>query len=359
MIFFVLFLLLTVFSCSQYSKKNEFNTEYISRDSTNYIKGIFVFLILLSHAKGYVELGGIYDEPYSKMQGHLNQMVVAMFLFYSGFGMMEQIKKRGFDYIKTIPKKRFPNLLLNFDIAVLLYALLWVAMKKKLTVKLFVLSLVAWEGMGNSAWYIFVTLAIYIFIFVSFFAVKWFNKKWHSFIYLAAVTALTVALVYSLMRLKAGQPWWYNTAILFPLGMWYSYFKNPIEKLLMKNDITFYSVFALIVTAYCYSFLHRWDRFMLYTVWAILFTLGITMITMKVKIESNLLKWLGEHIFSIYILQRIPMLILSYFGVAARHKYIFILVSIIISCAIAEIFDVFTGKLSKAIWKPKKAELSK
>ncbi|MCR5208402.1 MAG: acyltransferase family protein, partial [Eubacterium sp.] len=334
---------------------NEFNRDYIARDATNNIKGIFVILILFSHARSYFTLGGIYDEPYISFQGHLNQMVVAMFLFYSGYGIMEQIKKREFSYIMSIPKKRFPNLLLNFDIAVFLFMILWIVLKKPLTLRMILKSLIAWDGIGNSSWYIFVTFCLYIFIFISFFAIKWFNKKPHLFIYLAAVTALTVALVYFLRKTKEGQPWWYNTAILFPLGMWYSFFKEYIEKLIMKNDLIYYSIFAVMITAYIYTYLHRSDKFVIYTAWAILFTLGLTIITMKVKTESNLLKWFGEHIFSIYILQRIPMIILKELGVADRHKYIFVIVSIAVTCAMAEIFDVLTGKLGKAIWKPKKA----
>lgn len=96
MIFFVLILLLLIFNKTEISKPGEFNKDYISPDGTLAIKGIFVALILLSHGKGYIELGGIYDEPYIALQNHLNQMVVAMFLFYSGYGMMESMKKKQF-----------------------------------------------------------------------------------------------------------------------------------------------------------------------------------------------------------------------------------------------------------------------
>ncbi len=354
MTFFVLVLLLIVFSSAKYEKHNEFNLDYIARDATNNIKGIFVILILFSHAKDYLTLGGIYDTPYLKMQGHLSQMVVAMFLFYSGYGIMEQIKKREFSYIMSIAKKRFPSLLINFELAVSLFIILWLVRGKTLSVKQVVFTLSAWDGVGNSSWYIFVTFCLYIFTFISFFAIKWFNKKWHHLIYLTAFSGLTVLLVVVLAKFKVGQSWWFNTAILFPLGMWYSYFKDTIEKVLMKNDMLYYTALAVAVALYLFTYIHRSDRFISYELWAIMFTLGLTLITMKVKIESNLLKWFGEHIFSIYILQRIPMIILKDIGVADRHKYIFVILSIAVTCAMAEIFDVLTGKLSKRIWKDKK-----
>lgn len=353
MIFFVLVLLLIIFSASRYEKRNEFNRDYISRNATNNIKGIFVILILLSHAKGYIDLGGIYDKPYAQLQAHLNQMVVAMFLFYSGYGIMEQIKKREFSYITSIPKKRFPNLLLNFDISIILFALMWLCLGKPVEIKKVLIALTAWEGIGNSSWYIFVTFMLYIITFVSFFFIKWFKKRWQQFIYLVVLTALSVVLVYVLKRTHPNEPWWFNTAILYALGFWYSFFREETEKILMKNDLVYLIIGAGVVVAYVYTNIHR-SNFYIYTIWAMLFTLGLTMITMKVRLESNLLKWFGEHIFSIYILQRIPMIILKEYGVADRHKYVFVILSIAITCAMAEVFDVLTGKLSALIWRQKK-----
>lgn len=115
MIFFVAVLFLLIISGAEFSKPNEFNKDYISRAGTTAIKGIFVILIMFSHGKGYIDVGGKFDVPYLKMQDHLNQMIVAMFMFYSGYGIMESIKKKGSAYIDTIPKKRFPQVLLNME----------------------------------------------------------------------------------------------------------------------------------------------------------------------------------------------------------------------------------------------------
>ena len=350
MIFFVLILLLLIFSSAEFSKHNEFNKDYISRDGTNYIKGIFVILILYSHGKGYIALDKTYlDAPYTAMQNHIGQMVVALFLFYSGYGIMEQIKKRRFDYIKTIPAKRFPNLLLNFDIAVCFYLILWLALGKTLTLKQIVFSLTAWDGVGNSSWYIFMTFALYIITFISFALIKFVKNEKADIVFIIILSVLS----FHYTKIKDG--FWYNTAFLYVLGFWYSYFKNIIEKVLMKNDMLYFSALAVILVAYIWAYLNKPKAFAIYEIWAALFTAITVMLTMKIKLGNNFLKWCGEHIFSIYILQRIPMIILTELGVAQRHKYIFLIVSYFITFAMAEIFDVATGKLSKLIWKPKKA----
>ena len=48
------------------------------------------------------------------------------------------------------------------------------------------------------------------------------------------------------------------------------------------------------------------------------------------------------------------MMLMQHFGVDERHKYIFMIVAIVTTCAMAELFDLLTGKLSALIWKPKK-----
>lgn len=353
MIFFVLILLLLIFNKAEISKPGEFNKEYISPDGTLAVKGIFVALILLSHGKSYLELGGPYDAPYTALQNHLNQMVVAMFLFYSGYGMMESMKKKQFAYVKSIATKRFPNLLLNYDLAVLLFFALGYIIGKPQTVKNLLIAFTAWNGIGNSSWYIFAILAMYIATIIAFLPKKFSESKIVEIVSLVILTVLGIALVLALK--KADKPgFFYNTIILFPLGFWYSYFKNTIEKILMKNDIIYSCVLAIIVTAYILAYLHRWDRPLIYEVWAMLFCALMVMLTMKISLQNEILKFLGKHIFSIYILQRIPMILLDHYGVSSRHKYIFLIASFAITIAMALIFDFITGKISSAIWKKKK-----
>ena len=354
MIFFVLILLLIIFSSAKAEKSNEFNRDYISKDSSNVIKGIFVILIFLSHSRGYFELSGPYDSAYLAFQNHIKQMVVVMFLFYSGYGMMEQIKKREFTYIKSIPQKRFLNLLINYDIAILMFAAIYLWLGKELTIKKLLLSFIAWESIGNSNWYIFIIFALYIFTFISFFPIKWFGKRWHQAIYLLALTAFSLLFIYLMKYTFEKETRWYNTVLCYVLGFWYSFFKEQIEKIMMKNDIIYLIAMAGMTLAYVFTFLRRDDRLLYYILWSFAFTIITVFITMKVRIESNILSWFGEHIFSVYILQRIPMTILREFGVADRHKYIFLIVSFVLTCAMALVFDYLTGLLSKAIWKPKK-----
>lgn len=93
------------------------NNNYLEISRTNSIKGIFILLVFLSHARNYISayaeysqnpLNGIYDI----FQNHLGQGVVIMFLFYSGYGVMESIKRKGQTILMLSLKKDLQKLLL-------------------------------------------------------------------------------------------------------------------------------------------------------------------------------------------------------------------------------------------------------
>lgn len=350
MIFFVLILLMILISTAKVAGANEY-MDYMAPQNTNVIKGIFVIMVLFSHASQYIKLEGIYDQPYMQLQEHLHQMVVSMFFFYSGFGMMKSILKKKFDYIRTIPLKRFLVVFINFDIAVLLFVVLYLCMGTTFEIPVILQSLIGWQSVGNSNWYMFAIFGLYLLMFVSYYILRWFDNKVVYYIATAIFTVLTMGFV--LWEIRMGQPsWWYNTMILLPFGCWYALLQEKIEKVVLKNDYIYAIVCALIVFAYCITFQHRWSYGIEgYTLYAMAFTLVVVLFTMKISFQSKLMQWFGEHVFSVYILQRIPMIILSKMGLGATNKYMFLVLSILFTIVIAMIFDYFVGKLNKRITK--------
>lgn len=353
MLIVLIFLLIAVSSRARVAESGTFFSDYISKERTNAIKGIFVLLVFLSHYSQYVKLDGFYDKPYLVLQQHLNQMVVAMFLFYSGFGIAEAIKRKGFAYIKTIPTKRFLSVLINFDIAIVLFLIINFIFGKTFDIKTILLSFIGWLNVGNSNWYIFVILVLYICIYISFFCVKWGNNKYSELLGTVVLTLLTIAFVYSQMILK--RPFYtYSTAILLPLGFWYSLFKDKIEKIIMKNDYIYSAVCSLCLAGYIYFYFIRFKSIYSFSLWGIFFTLAVVLFTMKISLSNPFINWFGNHVFSIYILQRIPMMIFKNLNLFENNRYIFLILSFVITVLLAGIFDYFTGKLSSIIWRKNK-----
>ena len=144
-------------------QRQGFFPDNLAIDQTNAIKGFFILLVFISHCmldvkKAGYEFVGWLDAIGMQIRSEFGQLVVVMFLFYSGYGVMESYAKKGREYVKTFPKKRILTTLLNFDIAVSVFVALDLALGIKLGLKQIALSLIAWESVGNSNWYIFVVL---------------------------------------------------------------------------------------------------------------------------------------------------------------------------------------------------------
>lgn len=348
MVLFILILLMIIIANAEIAQPDTFNTEYISIKQSNVIKGIFVLLVVLKHGSSYLNLNGILDGPYKSFDSHLGQMVVSMFLFYSGFGMIKSIMKKRFSYIKTLPVKRFLIVVLNFDIAVILFEIMNICLKIHFDWKTILLSFTGWVGVGNSNWYMFAIFVLYILLFVSFYFLKWFDRDISLYIGMTIFTILSIMFVY--WEIKVGQPtWFYNTIILFALGGWFALFQDKIESVLLKNDYIYLSAGAIMTVLYWISFKNRSYGIKAYSVWAVLFTLAVVVITMKINIKSTALEWIGKRVFSIYILQRIPMIVLTKTGFAQNSPYAFIVMAFLITLGLAVVFDYLVGKLDNII----------
>ena len=347
MLVFVFIVALMVFYEMKITDSNEFHKDYISPKSTSSINGLFTILIFLSHSVQYIDLSGVLDAPYVTLKSNLGQMVVVTFLFYSGYGIMESIKKKGIDYVKSIPTKRFLKVLRNMAIAVTMFLILNLILGIKYDIKRILLAYTGWTSIGNSNWYIFAVLILYVITFISFMI---FRKN--HYIAVVAVTALTAVYVYVLMIYKIDS-WYYDTVIMYSMGMWYSLFKDKIERIIMKNDLIYTVTGGACVALYYLFFLKRKSGIEWYTMWGVLFMALVVLFTMKIKIGNRILDWFGTHVFSVYILQRIPMIILKHFGLNESHKYAFIVVSLFATIVLAEVFDTAILNCGNIFRKPK------
>ena len=200
LIFYIALFLLALWNI-KFSGKQFFKEESFSRDVTDSVKGIFIWLVVFSHFNSYVSYTAPIDLAGKKISTLLGQLIVACFLFYSGYGVCEAIKRKGTPYVKSIPKKRVLSTLIKFDIAVLIYLIIATFRGKNYELKTILLSFIGWESVGNSNWYIFVILALYLITFIAFII---FRKNLYAASFLASV--LTGDLVIFLYIEK--QSWW-------------------------------------------------------------------------------------------------------------------------------------------------------
>lgn len=343
----VIFLILTAVICIPGIKAaplGQLNKDYIAKNQTAAINGIFTLLVFLSHVSTYISLDASLDTSYTAFKGYMLQAIVVPFLFYSGYGMMESIKLKGRDYVKQIPLKRFLPVLLHFDIAVAMYLIINYAFGKAFTLKRIILSLIGYNSVGNSNWYIFAVLCLYIIVFIAFMLA---GKS--KTLGVMLTTALSVGLVLVQILLKRSS-WNYDTLILFSVGMIFSLSKPLIEKIISKHDLIYFAALLAASAAYIFFYKKRGNGIEFYSMWAILFMALIVLFTMKIKIGNPVLDFFGSHVFSIYILQRIPMIIFSRLGLDDYNKYLFVVLCFAATVIMAVAFDKLTYRLDRVIF---------
>lgn len=344
----VLFLILGVI-CLWNIKFSNYHEDYISSKSTNAIKGIFAVIILFSHMNGYISLNASFaDSSFSSILYHTGQLMVVMFLFYSGFGIVESIKRNS-GYFDSYPKNRIMKTLLHFDLAVLCFFLLSMISDIKYPFIEYITCWIGWGSIGNSNWFIFDILALYSIVYIAHLIMQKFQKEYSYMLGVILLTSFFSVVLWIVLILADKNSWWVDTIITFPLGMWYSFFRKKAEAYMSNKNIGLLITIGIAIVFLGWHLTFGNDIF---GFCACIFAILIVAISTRIKVDNGILQWLGTQSFSIYVMQRLPMNLFQRFG-WNENPYLFAAISIPSALAIAWCFNYFLNKLDNAIFVKK------
>ena len=317
-------------------KRVGFFDDNLCRDQCTAIKGIFIWIVFARHIGEYIPCDdGVLTVSYNIINRLIGQLLVVMFLFYSGYGVMSQIKRKGASYVRGMPRNRIIKTFLNFDVAVGSFVVLNLISGIDMSLKQILCSLFCWDSIGNSNWYIFAILACYTLTWcVCTILLVLHRENLNAAIAEMWIWGLIVLLSLSLSTVK--QSWWYNTVFAFPLGITYSIHEDKI-----KNYVSRYylPVLGVSIIALCIVFVSHCEwRGFFNNIFSMIFAFTVVLLTMKIKIGNPILMWLGAHLFPIYIYQRLPMIgFRQWLGqeFIATHSILYSLVCVMITLVIA------------------------
>lgn len=345
MILFILLIALLCFPGCQIRAKG-FHEDYLSAAKMKSIKGIFLLMVFCSHFYTYVSLSpSMLNDAYMWLRRFLGQLIVAPFLFYSGYGIAQSIANKP-TYLRRMPTHRILKVLFQFDLAILLFLAYRAWTGTFYSVGRVLLTFAAWDGIGNSNWYIFAILWMYI---ITWIAYSVFEN--HQKLSLYSCTALAIVFAYFMSQHRQG--YWYNTIMCYIAGLWYAQYQREIEELLFSKERIYW--FTFILTGIFFLVFHQnWNGSMFaiqpcYQATAVLFSLLIVLFSMKVRISNRVLDYCGTHLFSLYILQRIPMLALK--DALSSHLVVYFVSSLALTIGMAYVFDIISPRLWNAVCK--------
>lgn len=317
--------------------------DYLQKDKTESVKGLFILIVFLSHFNKYVSYSWTPDVYAFKIIGVIGQAMVIPFLVYSGFGVMESIKRKGISYVKGFPKNRILKVLLIFEFVNVFKILVKFILNGFVELEFIILSTITWLD-----WYVFAILLLYFF---TYFAYLIFKDKKNYALLLISVIVLTVLYVTTLYL--AGTPrFYYDTVLCYVIGLIWSIYKDKLDNFFAKNYV-FYPV-VIVLAAICavsQIFLKEYKIAVIitYLVVAVL----LLLITKKVQINNGVLSWCGRHLFDIYLVHRIPMDIFFALGINEISNYLYFGLSAVATFVLVLVLDLTINRWIKRLSKPK------
>lgn len=343
----------------EYNRKSPFHPQNgcLSRPVTDSIKGIFILIVFFRHihqnirrAIPNLELSSL-DNWFLTIDQLIRQLLVVMFLFYSGYGVMEAIKNKGQSYIDAIPRKRIMITYINYAIAVSIFIIGNIIVGIDYSTSQNVMAYTIWQSIGQPTWYIFCILSCYGITYISF---KMINNQRKALIFSILLGLGYITIIQYILPDKS---FWYDTVLAYNGGLALSLYISNISEYFQK-----YYMKVLIIMICTFVVLY-------YMSYRGIFNLGyitpnlcgiamaylIVIITMRIRIHNKVLRWLGKNLFPIYMYHLIPItFILAVVETETIRQHIgsFIVICFIITLGIAyfypkfQITDKFVSKIS-------------
>jgi hypothetical protein len=348
-VFFIAFTILLLLGIVGFPKaiSRPHEGNFLSREMTSYVNGYFIALVFLSHLKQYVpeEALGPLDVGYVRVINYLGQLTVATFFFFSGYGIMESIKTKGSSYIDALPLRRIFPFLLDVWIALPFYLALAPFRHVSVNVGYYLQVMVGWRAIGNSNWYIFAILCLWLITYASFRLLPRPNQR----AYAVCLVFVFTALYCMLMRREEAGSRYYNTVFCYGAGMVLSLGRNLVMKV-GKNRLL--SIVGLVVALVATMALHRHAResIKIYNAMAIAFCC-LTVFCMALTRASILpLEWAGKNLFFLYIYQRIPMILLA--PTLKDKPFAFAAICLACVLGIAAVMSIVHRKIKAWLFQP-------
>ncbi len=292
-----LFLLLYLLCCRPTFCNGIKDGSYLSRERTCTINAFMIVSVFFSHSLGFMandgadlitKLEGV-DHIFSIIVCRMGQMMVSTFLLFSGFGIMESVRKKGDVYLSGFLRHRFWKVLYQFELGILCYYVFALCWGERYTLPETLVGLTGWTKLGgNPTWFIFVTLTMYLIAFIGLHFSRW--KRW------VVIGGLSLLLYILLSHFRATERWWYDTLFCFPAGMLLSCYRTKLECAVTKMRIPAFVVgIVLVAVAYIPPGSGYFGHPLVYNVRAIMFAYGMALAWSGIRFTCSprLMLWLG------------------------------------------------------------------
>lgn len=305
-------------------KRHEWNDEYTSLSQTKILLGIQAILIPLHHMAQ--KSCAPWHEPRYIVHGldvfvPVGHLLVAAFFFCSGLGLFKSLKTKK-DYLHGFVLKRIVPLIIAFYLSEFIYTGMRLLIGEKMKALDVICYLLGVHMANMNGWYV---VAIVLFYFLFHLAFRTCKKENTAILWMF-IAAVAYAAGGSFLghwhEWWMGGEWWYNSIILFPLGLLFAkheekitaFFKKAYPVLLPLSvagtfGLHFLSVWAQDVWGYYGEYWndpllipHRLMCCSVQWVLCIFYVLSWFLILLKIKLGNKLLALAGSKTLELYLM---------------------------------------------------------
>lgn len=291
----------------------EKSVDYLSIKTTNAIKGILALVILVHHIYKSVDILHVPGLSLV-MEAPVGYWAVALFFFFSGYGLWSSYRAKGTAYIRSFPRRR----ILPFYLIILLLTGLYILINltlsdaKEITLSTILRSCTWGYTIIKNGWYFQVQLLLYICFFIVLTLVKDSKRA------LAVLSGVTVVYIAACVVLGM-DAYWYQSVPAFVLGLFWGEERERINILIKKagwGKATLIAAFLFFLFFAGSLVLNRMGLTLLCVILRIvsiiLFVVSFTLLLMRLSrpgsAENGFLAYLGNISMGVYAMQGVFLL---------------------------------------------------
>lgn len=311
---YYIILLIVLFKGAKLCGKKQWSDEFLSLKQTKALQGFCTICIMFHHIAQKTcasWLPSKYIVHGLDVFVSVGYLLVGIFFFCSGYGLYKSYKEKE-DYLQSFLGRRFliPVMTLFSTSIIYIYMQMWRGGNPAIIPIPFTLQ---GSRLPNSySWYIYTILICYLAFYLAFRYCK--NEK----VALGVIFVVILLYIFHCDWWMFGD-WWYNTVILFMVGLLFAKNETALVSLMKKRYVPFLIGSVLLTVAsfhlaefaqsvtyqwsedYNYTF-YRWFHIIMQMLAAASFVFSILLACMKVQIGNRFLTFMGSITLEFYLI---------------------------------------------------------
>lgn len=289
--------LIAIFVSGMYPcERSDINADYLSIETGNSFRGLFAIVVVFHHLSQRTSTGLLFR--YFTEVGYL---AVAVFFFFSGYGLQKSYITKGINYRKGFLFRRLPSVLAPYIIATALYWFQNFRRGVSYSTKDIITMAVTDHPIVSFSWFIINILAFY----VAFWLLMFICRK-HYLLMIFGAVLFNVCWVAYCIKMNLGI-WWYRSSHLLVIGMFWAIYE---EDILDEIKASYRVIVPITWSAFAVLFFFQEQILSLFPILnlqyslitAVVFVMSVLLFSMKIQIGNKVLAFLCNISLEIYLL---------------------------------------------------------